>query len=277
MATRVTDIIVPEVLSAMIAAQIPGKLALAGTDRVVVLDNLKGKPGDRVKIPRWNAIGEFDQLEEGVAMTPVNLTANSTEAVVKEFGKAVEITELALLSSFEDPLKALAEQFARYAALAIDKELIKTAETTPLSHSVDSTITLDAILDARAKFRDEQDDVVLILHDKVATDLMKLSEFKTLTQVASEVIVKGAIGTIYGMPVIVSRFITKIPGTATTPATYVNLLVKKAALGLWYKKEMEIKMDEDILKRTFTIAATSIFATTLFQYDPMPVVKLITQ
>lgn len=274
MATKTTDIIVPEVLSAMIAAQIPGQLAIAGTDRVVTLDNLQGKPGDRVKIPRWSAIGEFDELTEGVAMTPVNLTATSEEATVKEFGKSVEITELALLSSYEDPLKALAEQFARYAALAIDKELITTANTTTLSQSVASTITLNAILDAKALFSDAQDDVMLVLHPKVATDLMKLSEFKTLTQIASDVITKGAVGTIYGMPVMISRFVTKTIGS---PDTYTNLLIKRGALGLWYKKQMEIKKDVDILKRTTVIAANSIFATTLFKYDPLPVAKLITQ
>lgn len=273
MATKASDLIVPEVLSAMIAAQIPGKLALAGTDRVVVLDNLQGKPGDRVKIPRWSAIGEFDELTEDVAMTPVNLTANSAEAVIKEFGKSVELTEIALLSSYEDPLKALAEQFAKYAALAVDKELIKAAEQTTLSHSVDSTITLDAVIDAKAMFADEQDDVALVLHPKVYADLLKLPEFRTLTSVSSEVIQKGQVGILYGMPVFVSRFLTKTTGT---PTTYTNLLVKRAALGLWYKKQMEIKKDEDILKRTIVIAATSIFATTIFQYDPLPVVKLIT-
>jgi N4-gp56 family major capsid protein len=274
MATKTTDIIIPEVLSAMISAQIPGNLALAGTDRVVTLDNLQGKPGDRVKIPRWSAIGEFAPLTEGVAMTPVNLTANSTEAVVKEFGKSVEITELALMSSYEDPLKALAEQFARYAAMAVDKELIKTAETTTLSISVAATISLNAVIDAKALFSDEQDDIALVLHPKVYADLLKLSEFKTLTSVSSDVIQKGQVGTLYGMPVYVSRFLTKTPGT---PDTYTNLLVKRAALGLWYKKQMEVKKDVDILKRTTVIAASSIFATTLFQYDPLPVVKLITQ
>jgi N4-gp56 family major capsid protein len=274
MPTKATDIIIPEVLSAMISAQIPGQLALAGTDRVVTLDNLQGKPGDRVKIPRWAAIGEFDQLTEGVAMTPVNLTANSADAVVKEFGKAVEITELALLSSYEDPLKALAEQFAKYAAMAVDKELIATAETTTLSHTVAATISLDAIIDAKALFSDEQSEIALVLHPKVYADLLKLSEFKTLTAVSIDVIQKGQVGMIYGMPVYVSRFLTKTTGT---PDTYTNLLVKRAALGLWYKKQMEVKKDIDVLKRTTTIAANSIFATTLFQYDPLPAAKLITQ
>jgi N4-gp56 family major capsid protein len=274
MATKTTDIIIPEVLSAMIAAQIPGQLALAGTDRVVTLDNLEGKPGNKVKIPRWAAIGEFSILTEGVAMTPVNLTANSTESTVKEFGKSVEITEMALLSSYEDPLKELASQFARYAAMAVDKELIASAETTGLSRTVAAPISLNAIVDAKALFSDAQDDISIVLHPKVYADLLKLSEFKTFTSMSSDVIQKGQVGMIYGMPVYVSRFLTKTTGT---PDTYTNILVKRAALGLWYKKQMEVKTDVDILKRTTVIAANSIFATTLFQHDPLPAAKLVTQ
>lgn len=274
MTTKAEDIIIPEVLSAMISGQIPGQLALAGTDRVVTLDNLSGKPGDRVKIPRWAAIGEFTQLTEGVAMTPVDLSAQSTTSIVKEFGKSVEITELALLSSYDDPIKELATQFARYAAMAVDKELIATATATTLSHSVNTTITLDAIVDAKALFSDEQEDIALVLHPKVFADLLKLSEFKTLTAVSSDVIQKGQVGTIYGMPVYVSRFITVNTGT---PNTYNNLLAKRGALGLWYKKQMEVRTDVDILKRTTIVAVNSIFATTLFQYDPLPVAKMITR
>lgn len=272
--TRRQDIIIPEVLSAMISAQIPGQLALAGTDRVVVLDNLEGKPGDKVKIPKWGAVGEFELATEGQAITPVNLTASSKTVEIKKYSKAVDITQEALLSAYSDPIKELGTQFARYAALALDKALIAEAETTTLSHTVSSTISLNAILDAKALFRDAQDDVVLVLHDKVATDLMKLNEFKTLTQISSEVLVKGAIGTIYGMPVVVSRFITKTPGT---PDTYTNLLVKREALGLWYKRQFEVEKDVDILRDVITVRANTIFAVGLFEYDPLPVVKLITQ
>jgi len=272
--TKRQDIIIPEVLSAMISAQIPGQLALAGTDRVVVLDNLDGKPGDKVKIPKWGAVGEFEEAQEGVAITPVNLTSSSKTVEIKKFSKAVDISQEALLSAYSDPIKELGTQFARYAALALDKALIAEAETTTLSHTVNTTITLDAILDAKALFRDSQEDVVLILHDKVATDLMKLSEFKTLTQVSSDVIIKGAIGTIYGMPVVISRFITQVSGT---PPTYINLLVKREALGLWYKREFEVEKDVDILRDVTTIRANTIFAVSLFEYDPLPVVKLITQ
>lgn len=274
MATKRSDIIVPEVLAAVISAQIPGQLVLAGTDRVIVQDDLNGKPGDKIKIPRWNAIGEFEEVAEGQVINSVDLTASSKIVEIKKFSKAVDITEEALMSAYADPIKELGIQFARYAALALEKALIKEAETTSLVYESNSTITLDDIIRAKALFRDSQEDVWLILHDKVATDLMTLNEFKSITQLASDVISKGVIGTIYGMPVMVSRFVSRV---ASNPPRYVNLLVKKGALGLWYKRDLEVKKDEDILRDVVTIRANTIFAVGLFEYDPLPVAKLITE
>ena len=44
--TTTSNVIIPEVLAAMIAAEIPGQLSLAGSGAVTVLDNLKGGPGN---------------------------------------------------------------------------------------------------------------------------------------------------------------------------------------------------------------------------------------
>lgn len=272
--TTSANVIIPEVLADMISAQIPGKLALAGTDAVVTLNNLQGKPGDTVKIPRWEAIGEFEQLEEGTPMTPVNLAANSITTTIKEFGKAVEITERALLSSYSDPIKELADQFAKYFARAVDRELVKTATTgVPASniHSINTTINLDAVVEAKFKWADEQDDAYgLVVHPKVAADLLKLPEFKANSQLASDIIVKGSVGQLYGMPVFISRAIPQVSGK------YRNLLLKRKALGLWYKKELEVKTDEDIYGRVIAIAANTYFATGVFPVDPYPVVILET-
>lgn len=275
--TTSANVIIPEVLADMISAQIPGKLALAGTEAVVTLDNLEGKPGDTVKIPRWDAIGDFDELQEGVAMTPVSLASQYVSATVKEFGKAVEITERALLSSYKDPLRELSEQFAKYFARAVDRELIKVATTNvPTSniHTALANITLDDILEAKFKWADEQDDAyALVVHPKVAQDLLKLQEFRTNSTLAADVIVKGSVGQIYGMPVFISRFVPVVQGT---PAKYNNILLKRRALGLWYKKQLEVKTDEDIYGRVIAIAANTYFAAGVFPLDPYPVVILQT-
>ena len=83
--TTTSNVIIPEVLAAMIAAEIPGQLALAGSDAVTVLDNLKGGPGNTIKIPRWGTIGDFTEVAEGNAMPVVNIAATAATATGAPF------------------------------------------------------------------------------------------------------------------------------------------------------------------------------------------------
>lgn len=273
--TTTSNVIIPEVLAAMIAAEIPGQLALAGSDAVTVLDNLKGGPGNTIKIPRWGTIGDFTEVAEGNAMPVVNIAATAATATVKKFARGVEVTDEALLASYDDPLKEVARQFARYAARAADRELIVAAETTTLQHTATGTITLNDIIDAIGKWNDASVNISgLVVHSKVYRDLIKLSEFKTLTQKADQVIERGVVGMVYGVPIRVSDSITTVAGS---PNTYRNLLLKKNALGLWYQRNMNVETERDTIKRTTVITADSIFATAMFQDNPLPVVKLVTQ
>ena len=273
--TTTSNVIIPEVLAAMIAAEIPGQLALAGSDAVTVLDNLKGGPGNTIKIPRWGTIGDFTEVAEGIAMPVVNIAATAATATVKKFARGVEVTDEALLASYDDPLKEVARQFARYAARAADRELITAAETSTLQHEASGTITLNDIVDAIGKWNDASVNISgLVVHSKVYRDLIKLAEFKTLTQKADQVIEKGVVGMVYGVPIRVSDAITTVAGS---PNTYRNLLLKKSALGLWYQRNMNVETERDTIKRTTVITADSIFATAMFQDNPLPVVKLVTQ
>lgn len=273
--TTTSNVIIPEVLAAMIAAEIPGQLALAGSDAVTVLDNLKGGPGNTIKIPRWGTIGDFTEVAEGIAMPVVNIAATAATATVKKFARGVEVTDEALLASYDDPLKEVARQFARYAARAADRELITAAETSSLQHAAAGTITLNDIIDAIGKWNDASVNISgLVVHSKVYRDLIKLAEFKTLTQKADSVIEKGVVGQVYGVPIRVSDSITTVAGS---PNTYRNLLLKKGALGLWYQRNMNVETERDTIKRTTVITADSIFATAMFQDSPLPVVKLVTQ
>lgn len=269
--TTLTDVIIPEVLSAMIAAEIPGQLALAGSPAVSVLNNLTGGPGNTIKIPRWGTIGDFTEVAEGAAMPIVNIAASSATATVKKFARGVEVTDEALLASYDDPLKEVARQFARYVARAADSQLVAAAGTTTLIHNAAATITLNDIVDAVGQWDDASNDIdSLVVHSKVYRDLIKLDEFKTLTQKADAVLDKGIVGTLYGIPVRVSDLVTK------TGTKYTNLLLKKGALGLWYQRNMNVEVERDTIKRTTVITADTIFAAAMFQGNPLPIVQLIT-
>jgi N4-gp56 family major capsid protein len=281
--TTTSNVIIPEVLAAMIAAEIPGQLALAGSDAVTVLDNLKGGPGNTIKIPRWGTIGDFTEVAEGIAMPIVNIAASAVPATVKKFARGVEVTDEALLASYDDPLKEVARQFARYAARAADRELITAAETSTLQHEASGTITLNDIVDAIGKWNDASVDISgLVVHSKVYRDLIKLNEFKTLTSKSDQVIERGVVGMLYGVPIRVSDALTVVPAVPADPGPaapqeYRNLLLKKNALGLWYQRNMNVETERDTIKRTTVITADTIFAAAMFQSNPLPVVKLVTQ
>lgn len=361
--TTTSNVIIPEVLAAMIAAEIPGQLSLAGSGAVTVLDNLKGGPGNTIKIPRWGTIGDFTEVAEGDPMPVVNIAATAATATVKKFARGVEVTDEALLASYDDPLKEVARQFAIYAARAADRELVVAAGTTSLVHTAAATVTLNDIVDAIGKWDDAGNNIdSLVVHSKVYRDLIKLAEFKTLTSKSDQVIERGIVGQLYGVPVRVSDLLTTsaaVPtgteltvaneqhtgvsdsgtvklahtpkadptvkvgatlATATTlaktgnwsissdtitiagspaagslsnatiwvsyaydqaapgvPKLYHNLLVKKNALGLWYQRNMNVESERDTIKRTTVITADTIFAAAMFQSNPLPVVKLVTQ
>lgn len=298
--TTTSNVIIPEVLAAMIAAEIPGQLALAGSGAVTVLDNLKGGPGNTIKIPRWGTIGDFTEVDEGDAMPVVNIAASAVPAVVKKFARGVEVTDEALLASYDDPLKEVARQFAIYAARAADRELVAAAGATSLVHTASSTITLNDIIDAIGKWDDASNNIdSLVVHSKVYRDLIKLTEFKTLTSKSDQIIERGIVGQLYGVPVRVSDLLTTVaategspaveadpladppvvgsPAVPATPKLFHNLLLKKNALGLWYQRNLNVETERDTIKRTTVITADSIFAAAMFQSNPLPVVKLVTQ
>lgn len=269
--TKVSHLIVPEVLAAMISASIPAQLAIAGSDAVSVLDNLQGGAGNIIKIPRWGAIGEFTEVAEGAEIPTVNLATSAATATVKKFARGVEITDEGLMASYADPLKEVSLQFARYATRAVDAQLIAAARATNLSHKAANTITLNDVVDAIGKWDDGGENIsALVVAPKVYRDLLKLAEFKTLTRRSDDAMTTGVVGDLYGVRVRVSSSIPNVGGY------YENLLLKKNALGLWYQRNVNVETERDTLRRTTVITADTIFATALFPAQQVGAVRFLT-
>lgn len=275
--TLKTNVIVPEVLADMIAAQFAGSLVIGRSDMVRVTEDLMATGGDTVKIPRWSAISEADDLEEDEALTAAVLGSASDTAPVVGAGKLVEISDQALLAAQGDPLQEIARQYGLLIARKIDSSLVTEAETTTLSKTVAAVIDADAIIDAKTKFGDAQADIAgIILHSKQFADLMKNDDFKqsSIYGDLGGALATGSVGTILGMPVFVSDRVTETEGT---PNTYTALLVKRGALGLFYARTPRVEFQRNIEKFTTKISVSAFYAVCLFQSSPLGAVKLITQ
>lgn len=275
--TLSTNLVVPEVFSKIVEGEFLAKAKLLNFAKVY--NDLVGKPGDTIHFSKFGTLTEATELTEEMPMSTETLSATDSSAVIKEIGKAVEISDKAILTALGDPIGEAARQLGVVLALKVDTDIKTELESTTnvVDVSGSGTISYSAIVDALAKFGENYDDVLaLVVHSKQAADLLKDSNFINASAFGQPVMVNGypAIGKIAGIPVVISDRITKTPG-GTTPDTYTALLLRKNAVALAYKRQLQIEQDRDILKRTTVISGTMYYAVKLL--DKNKAVKIITQ
>lgn len=264
--TLKTNMIVPEVFGDIVTGKFKGKLVIANfalTDTTLV-----GVPGDTVHFPKWNTLTDAEDLTEDVAMVPEVLTSADADATVKEVGKAVEISDQALLSSVGDPLDEAGAQVGKVVARKIDADLVTESITScPVGRKIAATDT-DAfylkVADAKGLWGDEAEDIaVLLVHSKMYTSLLKDANFISADKYPAGVLITGAIGTLYGVPVLITD---RVPyDTDTEIAT--SIMLQQNALGYITKRAPIVETGRDILKRNNLITTNVHYAVKLVNVD----------
>lgn len=99
--TLKANMVVPEVFSNIVEGEFTSKAKLLKF--ATVYNNLVGKPGDTIHFPKWGTLSEATDLTEATAMGTEVLGTSDVSAVIKEIGKAVEISDTAVLTAIGDP------------------------------------------------------------------------------------------------------------------------------------------------------------------------------
>ncbi|MGI5444140.1 phage head protein [Streptomyces sp. CA-243310] len=261
--TTADKLIVPEVWGDLAQAKFLGAVRVLGSGAVLTDDTLVGQPGDTIDFPTWDAIGDLDDLTEGTAMTTTVMGQRASKATIKEAGKAVEITDKALLTGLGDPRAEAQRQFGILAARKVDAALIAQAgadETaqgggTPLSFTTAAGKTkftwADAVVPALARFGDEWDPAEfagLFLNSAQHAEAALDPQFIDASKLGADTAVRtGQIGAIAGLPIFVTNRV----------AAGKFLVLKRNALGALYKRRPIVETDRDILKRT-TVITTNV-------------------
>lgn len=257
--TTASDLIVPEVWEDVTQATFLGQVRVAGSAAVMQDDTLVGQPGDTINFPKWGALGELDTLTEGVAMTPATMTQTASSATIQEAGKAVEITDTALLTAIGDPIGEAQRQMGILAARRVDASLIAQAQAdetaagggTPLTANTGATFGWGSIVAGMAAFGDEFDPAQfagVYINSAQMASLFNDDQFINAANLgAATPVTTGQIGVLGGMPVIVTDRV----------AAGKWLLLKRNSLGLLYKRRPIVERDRDILKRT-TVVTTNV-------------------
>lgn len=198
--TKLNNIINPQVMGDMIEAKVNALAKL--TPYAKVDTSLEGVPGDTKTVPSWNYIGDAEDFdpESGNEMDTVSLTATSSTFTIKCAAKSVGIYETAINSGLGDPVGQAETQLAKSIIGKVDNDVLDAAYTCSNIYATDTLVTIgyDGIVDANAKFEDEEDGIekVIFIHPKQEATLLKDDNFKSADKFDKSVIVKGSIGKI---------------------------------------------------------------------------------
>lgn len=258
--TKANDLINPEVLADAISAKLEKAIRFAPYARI---DNtLEGQAGDTITRPKYAYIGPAEDLQEGVPMDTSKLSMTTTQVTIKEAGKAVEVTEKAILTNVSGTMNEAENQIKLSLADKIEIDYLASLNSTALTFNGTAT-TAENIVDATDLFGDEdEEDYILFINPKDYTKLVKYL-FGVGGDVQQTALTKAQVSEIVGVRDIVkSKRLSE--GTS-----YIQ---KQGAVEIVYKKRPNVEKDHDILARTFVLAGNQYYTTNL--YNEGGVVKL---
>lgn len=222
--TKLTDIINPEVMGNMIEAKISTLCKI--TPYAKVDTTLEGVPGDTKTVPSWNYVGDAEDFspEDGNEMETAKLTASSTTFTIKCAGKSIAIYQTAINSGLGDPIGQANAQLAKAIMGKVDNDVMDAAYTATTKVTATGQIGYKGIVDAVAKFEDEEDGIekVMFIHPNQEATLLKDADFLSADKFTGGVAVNGAIGKIAGCWVKKSKKVKK----DSTSAYWVNPIIK---------------------------------------------------
>ena len=217
-------------------------------------DSLTEAPGMKKTINTYTYTGKVEELAKGaknsnrgsVTFTHKDYTVKVAQQVFdyhdEEFMQDPKIVEMGMEGASTTMINDLNTKFF--------KELEKTSTT---HEAPGPTLTYDDIVDAIAKMKiEDESKLFLIIGLDLKAELRKDPDFKSARQ--GEILFNGQIGSIAGIPVVVSKI--------TTEAT--AYLATKEAVTLFVKKESEVEQDRDkeARKNTVILRKVNIVALT---------------
>ena len=265
--TKLANLINPQVMADMIAAELPKKIKMAP---FAVVDNtLQGVAGNTITIPKFAYVGEAEDVAEGIAAGTVVLTATSAQATVKKAVKAIELTDEAVLSGYGDPVGEATRQLTMAIADKVDSDcMAAAAAATNVVDKSTAAISYNAIVEAVDAFEEEDDEAkVLFIHPKQLTTLRKDANFIDRNKFGADVMMTGAIGQIAGCQVVVSKKVPEETGV------YKNVIMKAGALALYMKRGVNAETDRDVLKSTTILKADEHFVAAVKDERKVVVLK----
>lgn len=242
--TKLENMIDPEVMGAMIQAELPQALKFTGIAQIDT--TLQGRPGDEITVPSYKYIGDAVDVAEGSAIDYDLLETTTRKISIKKAAKGVELTDESVLSGYGDPVGEAQRQVRMALASKIDNDVLAAAFKAPLTLA-DADIDMDLIDKIEATFVDAPDAIegqttdqmgTLFLSYKDAAKLRKAAadNWTRASQLGDNILVSGAFGELLGWEIVRSKKVEDGQFVA----------VKPGALKIYLKRELLAESARDI-------------------------------
>lgn len=264
--TKIADLINPQVMADMISAKIPKKMAV--TPFVKVDTTLQGVPGDTITVPKYEYIGDAEDVLEGASVETSKLSVTTTDATIKKAMKAVCLTDEAVLSGYGNPVGEVNNQLALAIASKIDEDAMQALQGATLSYDAEGIISYDGIVDAIDVFEEEMNtEKVMFVHPKQVTQLRHDPNFISRERYTGEVIMKGEIGQIANTRIVPSKKVPQISEKYVCPIVKINqdneTEDETAAMTIYLKRDVNVETERHTLTRTTDISVDKFYTVAL--------------
>ena len=214
--TKLEQLVDPEVMAPMISAKL--EKAIKVTPFAKIDNTLQGRAGDTITVPKFQYIGDAEDLAEGVKAGTVQLTTTTAEYKVKKAVKQVQLTDEAVLSGYGNPVGETNNQLGLAIASKIDQDAMDALQSATVAYTGTGKISYNGIVDAIDLFQEEDNvEKVMFVHPSQVSELRKDENFISREKYGNQVMINGEIGMVANARIVPSKRVPLAEGAYSCP------------------------------------------------------------
>lgn len=275
--TKLAQLIDPEVMAPMISAKLANSIVATPFARIDT--TLVGEPGSTITVPKYQYIGDADDLAEGVTADKTKLETTSAQYTIKKAVKQVELTDEAVLSGYGNPVGETNNQLAMSIRSKIDNDVMDELKSAQLTFNADGNISYDNVVDAIDVLNEEENvPKVMFIHPKQVSQLRKDENFISNDKYNNNVIMRGEIGMIANTRIVPSKKAVNDAGTYFL-CPIVELRPEEQtgddtpAVTIFLKRNLNLETQRELSNYTTLIGADQHYVASLTDESKVVVAK----
>ena len=264
--TKLEQLVDPEVMAPMISAKL--EKAIKVTPFAKIDNTLQGRAGDTITVPKFQYIGDAEDLAEGVKAGTVQLTTTTAEYKVKKAVKQVQLTDEAVLSGYGNPVGETNNQLGLAIASKIDQDAMDALQSATVAYTGTGKISYNGIVDAIDLFQEEDNvEKVMFVHPSQVSELRKDENFISREKYGNQVMINGEIGMVANARIVPSKRVPLTEGVYSCPIVELRGEEQTgddtSAITIYMKRGVNIETERHLEDYTTLIGVDEHYVTAL--------------